>query len=215
MTGVGLYKKLNLSRSRSRSRLDLDVLWINPAFTIHIDLDVYIDLSSYSLLVFRCPVFPVHFYDNVVDDRGNTAVLPSLLDVNKSRHKWPDCYCLLKITRNKFNILYGNASTEENALRFLQDNNLIRSVPLFQFAVKIWPLYCIRHGHTINIKPGSQHCDIIMIDPPFSPFFFQWILGAYFFFRDLRVMELLAHYHSQYHLACEAEVYWSLPDFVC
>ena len=53
-----------------------------------------------------------------------------------------------------------DASTEEVALRFLQDDNLIRSVPPFQYAVKIWPVYCIHHGCTDNIELGPQHRSI-------------------------------------------------------
>ena len=38
---------------------------------------------------------------------------------------------LIKNSQNKFNNLYRNVSAEEVAHRFLQDNNLIRSVPSF------------------------------------------------------------------------------------
>ena len=65
---------------------------------------------------------------DLVEIIGNTAVVRPPLDVSKSRHKWP---VVIRNSQNEFYILYGNASTEEAALRFLQDNNVIKSVPSF------------------------------------------------------------------------------------
>ena len=64
-----------------------------------------------------------------------------------------------------YNILSKNAPTDEATIRFLQDNSLQVSKDQClhcnnYHAGKVCPLYCIQHGHTVNIEQGTQHCSI-------------------------------------------------------